>query len=632
MIMVEAGKIRLSQLITTFGPGSLLNLKNDTVMILGLEFWPENNEEKKYLRDVSHPYLSQQLQKSFFQVLASDDISKIPCISFPKWKLCQRCHRLQIPKANPSSKGFACENCDSKLSLLHSYFVQMCDNGHIWEFPWEEWAHLPEKLNERKTQCTKKYGEEAKLEFITAGTNMNWYNYKVKCLHCKSEKTMKGATSKKIFKRFNFTCQGKQPWLNKDDPKCDEDAYGIQVNSTATYYPFSATALLIPKWFNPFDELLDKNDGTLRKRIRDDYANNIPTDAIINFYKSNSFKEILKSYSATKVKEMLESRFTNLDNNSSVEDRALEQEFDDFIVISENKQLGPKHDRKIDIEPLDISHSILQNYHITHLMKFHRLIAINVLRGFTRGIPPDPFATENQLSKGTIYRQISSNRSYGNRSITNIDWLPAIETKGEGIFFSFDDDALSEWESRPNVQERYEAILNSYAESIDKRKFSEKEIIKKTFNSPRYILLHTFAHLLIREIVDYAGYHEASLRERIYSTNNGKKRNGILIYTSSFSSGGSLGGLVRLGDIEKFEGIIKNTIKRSNTCSGDPLCRERNPVELKELALDMTYSGSACYACTIISETSCQNFNNLLDRWMIRDPNDGFFRDKIKNL
>ncbi len=285
------------------------------------------------------------------------------------------------------------------------------------------------------------------------------------------------------------------------------------------------------------------------------------------------------------------------------------------------------------IEPLDIQKSLLEKYHVKSLMKFHRLIAINVLRGFTRGISPDPFATEEQLNRKSAFRPISSSDMFNSRNKSSIDWLPAIETKGEGIFFSFDEDILSIWEQRPKVCERYDVLLDSYAEHADKHKHIEKEIIKKMFNSPRYIFLHTFAHLLIREIANHSGYHEASLKERIYSTADPQNRNGILVYTSSASSGGSLGGLVRLGNVKNFEMIVKNTIRRSDVCSGDPLCGERDPVELrKNLALDMKYSGSACYACTIISETSCQNFNNLLDRWMLRDPNDGFFRDVLKEL
>ena len=39
------GQIRQSQLITTFGPGSMLDLPNYSVLVAGLEFWSAGGEE-----------------------------------------------------------------------------------------------------------------------------------------------------------------------------------------------------------------------------------------------------------------------------------------------------------------------------------------------------------------------------------------------------------------------------------------------------------------------------------------------------------------------------------------------------------------------------------------------------------
>ena len=117
--MVEIGSIRPSQLITNFGPGSVVNLEHDTVMILGLQFWPRDSNEKKFFKKVIHPYLSRQLEQSYFKMPISDDKSAIPCISFPQWGVCQKCHRLQKhPKTTNSSKGFFCQFCDCDLSLF----------------------------------------------------------------------------------------------------------------------------------------------------------------------------------------------------------------------------------------------------------------------------------------------------------------------------------------------------------------------------------------------------------------------------------------------------------------------------------------------------------------------------------
>ena len=111
-------------------------------------------------------------------------------------------------------------------------------------------------------------------------------------------------------------------------------------------------------------------------------------------------------------------------------------------------------------------------------------------------------------------------------------------------------------------------------------------------------------------------------------------RNGILIYTSSSSSEGSLGGLVRLGSIESFEEILENAVLKSDACSRDPICGDSDPVLAKNegLSSGSQLTGCSCYSCVLLPETSCHNFNNLLDRWMLFDENDGFFRKNLKEL
>ena len=44
----------------------------------------------------------------------------------------------------------------------------------------------------------------------------------------------------------------------------------------------------------------------------------------------------------------------------------------------------------------------------------------------------------------------------------NGNWLPAVENYGEGIFFEFSLDAITEWSQRPAVQKRIEILNKSY--------------------------------------------------------------------------------------------------------------------------------------------------------------------------
>ena len=65
------------------------------------------------------------------------------------------------------------------------------------------------------------------------------------------------------------------------------------------------------------------------------------------------------------------------------------------------------------------------------------------------------------------------------------------------------------------------------------------------------------------------------------------------------------------------------------TCSRDPVCDDSDPVADSDLIYSKVHqlSGSSCHACCIVAETSCQFYNQLLDRWTVKDENAGFFKD-----
>ena len=201
------------------------------------------------------------------------------------------------------------------------------------------------------------------------------------------------------------------------------------------------------------------------------------------------------------------------------------------------------------------------------------------------------------------------------------------KNNGEGIFFSLNEKKLREWEERKQVKERFEGLRENYITAVEKQKRSKSEYIIDVFSRPRYVLLHTLSHLLIRQLSITSGYHEGDIKERIYHSKN---TNGIMMYTASVSSQGSLGGLVRIGEGKRFLHLLKESIKRSTRCSRDPMCVENNPDKIKQAGIiTSNMGGSSCYSCTLLPETSCENFNNLLDRWVISNPKYGFFKELI---
>ncbi len=125
---------------------------------------------------------------------------------------------------------------------------------------------------------------------------------------------------------------------------------------------------------------------------------------------------------------------------------------------------------------------------------------------------------------------------------------------------------------------------------------------------PVFIWWHTLSHLLVRALSVDSGYSLASIRERVYievDEATGRAQGGVLRYTSGYGSEGTLGGLIAL--VPRFEHILASAVSMGTACSADPLCREHRFMQGR-------HSGAACYACSLISETSCEQRNLWLDR------------------
>jgi hypothetical protein len=134
---------------------------------------------------------------------------------------------------------------------------------------------------------------------------------------------------------------------------------------------------------------------------------------------------------------------------------------------------------------------------------------------------------------------------------------------------------------------------------------------------PRYWLIHTLAHVLIRELAMTCGYSAASLSERIYAWPQADGREaaaGLLICTTAADSDGTLGGLVQLSEPDRLERVVSAALFRATRCSSDPVCAMRMPQDPEDFL-----HGAACHCCVMASETSCERANRFLDRRFLVD-------------
>jgi hypothetical protein len=233
---------------------------------------------------------------------------------------------------------------------------------------------------------------------------------------------------------------------------------------------------------------------------------------------------------------------------------------------------------------------------IKEVLLLQRLREVNALIGFTRVEAPEE--SEDPEDRPPMAKL----------SRTAPTWVPAFDVHGEGIFIRFREDILRDWESRASVKKRSTRLLAGHRGWRSARQLDPE----KGYPGIRYAMLHTFSHLLIRELALECGYNAASIRERIYSDASADDpMAGILLYTAAADSDGTLGGLVELGKPENLGRLIKQALWRATICSSDPLCSEHNA------ASDRTLHGASCHACGFVAETSCERGNRYLDRALL---------------
>jgi hypothetical protein len=241
----------------------------------------------------------------------------------------------------------------------------------------------------------------------------------------------------------------------------------------------------------------------------------------------------------------------------------------------------------------------------------HKLRETRALAGFTRILPHDGTLTSARLQPLRLDPAIA--------------WLPAIKVYGEGIFLELNISEIDRWlKSQPEISSRIAPLTARYnaARSARQQPFRNLPI--------KFLVMHTLAHVIINQLSFDCGYGSASLRERLYCdfTDADRPMQGILIYTASGDSEGSMGGLVRQGQPARLEATLRRAMDQAAWCSSDPVC-----VESKGQGSDSA-NLAACHGCCLVPETSCEEGNRLLDRALLigtpENPTVGLFHPLLQ--
>ncbi|WP_455821963.1 DrmB family protein [Clostridium butyricum] len=610
----DSYNVRFSQAVTPFGVGSMIDFKDQTLMMAATDYWTVTVNE-----EIHDERLERLLNVDKFCLPPEkSEIQKVPFVRFPRWYFCPKCNRLRpieewekdfVPRRGAKNEKMITPRCmECKLKLVPAGILVVCNSGHIDDFPWIEWVH---KKHKSGSVCGN-----PQLQIKNNSSSLGLEGLIVKCSTCNATANLKGAFGENAFEKFKigYKCTGNKPWSGEKE-KCVEVPKSIQRGALNIYFSKVVSSIVIPPYSRDINMLVKGSNkySTLLDQLEDtEYVELKGRSNIINSYAKKIADDIHQP--ETVVKIILDNIFTN--------DAGIEAETKEQYRIEEYKALTGdipqecmnEKDFKIEIQK-NISDYNIKGLNGVTLVK--KMREVRALVGFSRINP-----VEADTMSGFDNRE--NNNGFISIRPKDKNWYPAYECRGEGIFIELDNEMIENWVNKnPDILKRIEILNERYNQREKKYGNRERNI------TPKFVLMHTLAHLLIKQLSFECGYDSASLSERIYcNTLKGTpEMSGILIYTSSGDSEGTLGGVVRQGKSDMLPRIFNEAVKKAAWCSSDPVCIESKGQGRDGLNL------SACHACTLISETSCEEFNVLLDRVLVvgelENRKMGFFGDVL---
>lgn len=622
--------LRRSSSISPFGIGAMVNFPdNEVLMAASVERWPlpKFREAEKAGLVVRDHRLEARLKVSHFRLppaestaeeQANDYYGAIPFVRFPAWHYCPRCGMMkrlsgsgEKPPRCMAPKGSSCARIPirKRPQLIPSRFVAVCEKGHIQDFPYDEWVH-------KDTEC-----HESQLQIWSSASSATLTGAIIECVHCKKRKNLMSALGGGNIEgdpASYLKCVGKKPWegLTVTDGECGKKLKIMNRGASSVYFPIVINSIFIPSANQPKDliyehlqENLFTNENEWGKCLSED-GKFFDEARLIEWVKFDRKLNSIPGFELPKIIKYARAHHEGLQETPDDSGPEKEEQYRAYEYEALKRGISLPDEARVDV--LSLTKTNLDNYKSVVVDNFESNVLVNKLRetralvGFSRVRPVEGNWLDNTVQR-TVHRKNK--------------WCPAVVTYGEGIFLELNSLKLNKWVQQPAVLERIKALSDRYNIT---RKEKNPQIQDKKI-TPEYVLLHTLAHILINQFVYECGYGSSSLRERIYCnlTEVGKPMYGLLIYTASGDSEGTLGGLVRQGREGYLENTLINAIEKARWCSSDPIC-----IDLEAQGPDGA-NIAACHSCCMLPETSCETGNRLLDRALLigtlKDPMIGFF-------
>jgi hypothetical protein len=577
-------QIRESQVISTYGPGSMVDFPDGSVIIAGLDQWEYQPDR---IPVVNEPRLTEKLRR-ILQVSAltlrkpppaSDQPHglhpKITGFRFPEWFIVQFSgtspqgfRRRKLVNQNALNNNRYRDDDGENKNVVPIRFVRACEHGHIGDIDWKSFIHGAH------SDCPRQLWMEER------GTSGDLSEIWLTC-DCGAQRAMSQAARREL--KALGQCNGSRPWLGAGTrERCGKDNRLLIRSASNAYFPEIMSVISIP---DPRGAV----DGVVTA-LWDDFFSQVNTMEDLQREKNRrSVAERLQGLNDDAVLAAIQRRRNGLDE---VDRPVKEAEFEALSTAAE--EIGVD-EYEGDFYARSLPRQQWESPWLTgieRIVLIHRLREVAALVGFTRF-----------ESRGTdIQGELSLDVQRAPIAIHQ-NWLPAVENRGEGIFIQFNNDTIRTWLNKPEVRSRGTQLQDGFT-----RWAQEHQIQSPVFPGLPYYFLHSISHLLMMSISLECGYPASSLKERIYV---GSNQNGILLFTGSSDAEGTLGGLIMAGkDIRRH---FWTALEMGTLCSNDPVCA----LHIPGIHDHQQLIGSACHGCLLVSETSCEQRNELLDRALV---------------
>ena len=575
------GQLRRGQLITTYGPGALIDLPKHSAIVGGLETWPQVSK----LEQILEPRLTRKLQMmtgvaapNLYAPPAEDSSPGatpigIGAYRFPEWFLVQENSRAE--ELGRSRRLVHRKQLDDRgrfegLPVVATRFVRACPLGHVDEIEWHGFVHGDHESCRRQLWLDER------------GTSGDLSDLTIRC-ECKKSRLMSDAV--KIEEKPLGRCSGARPWLGRHaHEECTQPGRLLIRTASIAYFAQALSVLSLPD-----------RGSAIETAVTDvwDELQYVDTQADLAYAKKKP--KVLDRLSAFQDEEVMKV-IAAMKNGKADEKPVKQVELDAILSAPEGFGDDMPVDRNFHVRrlPEKVWRKTKLSDPIEAVYQLHRLREVMALIGFTRFEAESPDINgeyDTDVKRADIAQEPR--------------WFPAVENRGEGLFLRIRESAISEWLARPATKLRVDALEAGHEHWSKDRK------VKRPFPGGPYILLHTLSHLLLQSLAMRCGYPASSIRERIYSDPIGG-RFGLLLYTGSPDADGTLGGLVQ--EARHLEDHLAHALRLGALCSNDPICAHHSPGKSIEGRL---LHGAACHGCALVAEPSCEMRNDYLDRGLV---------------